>query len=232
MVEKQKRSIVLKKTSSVNIFSNSFFVKETVLISGYFLIQFLANLTVGKRFSFFIFQIPIGSLLYVITFTWLDLINDYFGKKYAQILVLISIFFHMFAYFWFKLFLIIPDEHLPLGSFEQRAFKYVMGGYWRIFAASLISGFVSENIDIIIFNRIKYKTNYPRWSRSWISNIFSTMTDGTLFVVLAFVGTVPIQTLWTLAYSSSLYKLVIATISVPLIYMVKENKIERGMQNG
>ncbi len=76
-----------------------------ILTAGYITIQFISNLTVAKTVVFFIFTIPIGSLLYAVSFTWIDLINDYLGAKLAKRIVLISIVCNIFSILWFNFYI-------------------------------------------------------------------------------------------------------------------------------
>jgi len=200
------------------------FLTSLILISGYLLLQILANLTVSKQTPVYSdFAIPVGSLLWAITFTWIDLVNDHLGKYKARLLVVISIVANVLMIFWFEFYIWVPGSAEWYAKPEkQLSIEFVLGGYWRIYVASIITNFVCENLDISIFHYIKHRHPLlPRWARSMISNSFSAPLDGFLFASLAFWGVLPTTIIFSIIVTSALYKLSVAYISIPMLYLVK-----------
>ena len=211
----------------INAFTkNKEFITTVVLVIGYVTLQFLANLTVAKQtpISKF-FAIPVGSLLWAVSFTWIDLINDNLGAFKARVLVFVSIIVNIIMILWFELYIRIPGTNeWNSNSNYQQAIEFVFGGYWRIYIASILTTFISENTDITVFNYIKYKkSRSPRWLRSMISNTFSAPLDAILFPILAFYGTITGELLFSIILTSALYKLAVSYISIPILYAVKSN---------
>lgn len=200
----------------------------SVLIVGYFLIQVLANLTVAKSVSLWrdTLIIPFGSLLYAVSFTWIDLVNDRFGKRRARWLVAVVVAANVLFIIWLQLYIRVPgSEAWRTAPEHQQAIEFVFGGIPRIYAASLITNLIAENVDITAFHFLKDRVpRVPRWGRSLVSNLVSAPTDGAVFAVLAFAGTLPSLTLAKIAATSAAYKLVIAACSVPLIYTVQARR--------
>lgn len=201
---------------------------STVLIVGYVLIQLLANLTVAKSVSVFheTFIIPFGSLLYAISFTWIDLVNDGFGKSRARWLVGVAVMANVLMVLWLQLYIHVSGSPTWASApANQRAIEFVFGAIPRIYGASLLTNLIAENVDITAFHFVKLRMpEVPRWYMSLLSNLLSAPTDGVLFALLAFAGTVPILTLAKIAATSALYKIVVAACSVPLIYIVRSHR--------
>jgi uncharacterized integral membrane protein (TIGR00697 family) len=204
---------------------NKEFVISLTLIAGYLIIQVLANLTVSKQTPLYKnFSIPVGSLLWAVTFTWIDLINDHFGKHKARLLVIASIAVNILTTLWLSFYIWVPGSP-EWNPEKQSSIEFVFGGYWRIYLASILTTFVCENLDINIFHYFKYKRpQFPRWARSMASNTVSAPLDAFLFVSLAFVGTMPRALLFSIIVTSALYKVVVAYVSIPLLYLVKARK--------
>src|SRR5438045_292356 len=79
------------------------------LILGYFFIQVAANLTVAKVTPLFgALAIPVGSLLYALSFTWIDLIDQTLGKRNARWLVIYSILFNILLVAWLHVYMLLP----------------------------------------------------------------------------------------------------------------------------
>jgi uncharacterized integral membrane protein (TIGR00697 family) len=200
------------------------FVISLSLISGYLLIQILANLTVSKQISLYEgLSIPVGSLIFAVSFTWIDLINEYFGKFKARFIVIASIAVNILTTIWLQFYIWVPGSPQWNESPErQSSIEFVFGGYWRFYMAGVLTNFVVENMDISIFHYLKYKRpQFPKWGRSMVSNTLSAPLDATLFATLAFIGSMSSSLLLSIIITSALYKLVVAYISIPILYLVK-----------
>ena len=211
-----------------NVLAEREFTISLILITGYLFIQLLANLTVNKYTPLVAgLAIPVGSLLYAISFTWIDLVNDYLGKTRARKLVLAAIGANIFAIIWFQLYIALPGSS---SSFAQKAIEFVLGGYWRIYAASIITGFISENTDITIFHYDRwYLPQAPRWVRALASNTVAGPLDSALFSILAFAGTIPGGELWSIILGGAIYKLIVGYVSIPALYLVKARHDRRSI---
>jgi len=200
----------------------------SILTVGYVLIQLLANLTVAKQFPIWgDFSIPIGSLLYAVSYSWTDLVNDRLGQRRARWLVIIGIGANIIMIVWFELYILAPGTpYWNQDPIRQQAISFVLGGVLRIYAASLLTNFIVENVDIGVFHHLKMRREgLPRWLRALISNWTSAPIDAFLFPLLAFGGAIPGRTLFHIMLASCAYKMAVAAISAPLIYLVRSQRI-------
>lgn len=203
------------------------FTWVAVLVIGYVLIQLGANLTAIKTVALFgEHPIPAGTLLYALSFTWINLITEYLGKQRARQLVLISIGANVLMIAWFQLVIGLPGtSEWNAAPGNQDSIEAVLGAVPRIYAASMITAFIVENVDISIFSAVK--TRFPRvplWGRAAISNTFAAPLDGLLFATLAFAGTLPTSFIVSLVITSAIYKLVVSYLSIPLVYALKTRR--------
>jgi uncharacterized integral membrane protein (TIGR00697 family) len=196
-----------------------------VLITGFLVIQFTANLTASKTTPLFggALAIPVGSLLYAVSFTWIDLINEKFGRSRARRLVIASIIANVAIVLWFQFYIHLPGtESWNDDPVSQAAIERVLGGLGRISAASIIVSFVVDNVDITLYHLIR--TRWPkvqRWGASAISNTLSGPLDAVLFSLLALYGTMSFSALARVVYGGVLFKLSIGWLSSPLVYIIR-----------
>jgi len=201
------------------------FVTITTLGVGYFALQIIANLTVQKPVELFgSLEIPTGSLLYALTFTWVDMVNDRFGPRQATWLVFVTAAFHVFSIIWFNIYILLPFPSDYSGPMTlQSAIELIFGGYFRIYVSSILTILIAENINIQVFSFVKLRfPQQKRYIRSLVSNTFSVPVDAILFPTFAFAGIISGAELVVIALSSLVYKLIVAYISIPLIYLVKD----------
>jgi uncharacterized integral membrane protein (TIGR00697 family) len=195
-----------------------------VLVVGYVFIQVAANLTVLKTVSIVgDYAIPAGSLLFALSFTWLDLINEKLGNRRAHVLVVTTVFASLLLILWFELYLALPGSaDWRANPSSERAVELVLGSVPRIVIASLLTNLIVENLDVAVYHVLRRRhASVPIWGRSALSNTVSAPLDGMLFPLLAFWGTLPWSVLSRIMITSAVYKLVVAYVSVPLIYTVR-----------
>jgi uncharacterized integral membrane protein (TIGR00697 family) len=200
------------------------FTWVAVLVVGYVLIQLGANLTAIKTVALFgDHPIPAGTLLYALSFTWINLITEYLGKQRARQLVLVSIGANILMITWFQLVIGLPGtSEWNSDPANQASIHTILGAVPRIYAASMITAFIVENVDISVFSAVKTRLpGVPLWGRAAISNTVAAPLDGLLFACLAFGGTVPTSFIVSLVVTSAVYKLVVSYLSIPLVYVLK-----------
>lgn len=195
-----------------------------VLVVGYVLIQLAANLTAIKTVTLLgEHPIPAGTLLYALSFTWINLITEYLGKDRARRLVLVAIGANVLTIGWFQLVIgMHGTQEWYSNPANQSSLDTILGAVPRIYLASLTTAFIVENVDISVFQAVKvHAPKVPLWLRSGISNTVAAPLDGLLFATLAFAGTLPSSFIVSLVITSAVYKLVVSYLSIPFIYVLR-----------
>lgn len=105
-------------------------------------------------------------------------------------------------------------------DFAQPALQTIFGLMPRLTAASIIAYLVSQNIDVNLYHFWKKLTNDKYlWLRNNGSTLISQFFDSVIFFHIAFFGTMPYSQLWTLIISTYIFKLIIAVIDTPFMYL-------------
>ena len=86
--------------------------------------------------------------------------------------------------------------------------------------ASLVAYIIGEYQDIISFFFIKkYTNNKYFWLRSNISNIWSQLLDSSIFMFIAYLGILPVQTIILIIIPWWAYKIFMGFLYTPLSYL-------------
>lgn len=162
--------------------------------------------------------VPAGVLAYAITFTITDTIEEVWGKKYAQYVILAGLLTLGIVLLLIYLAIILPAA--PFWK-EEDAFLRILGmkqGAIRITIASIIAYLVSQYHDVWAFNFWKKVTHERHlWLRNNASTLVSQAIDTSLFITIAFYGVVPILPLILGQY---FIKVCIALLDTPLVYVL------------
>lgn len=191
------------------------FVYLNALFVGLLLIS---NILGVKLFSIGEFILPAAAIVYVVTYLITDVIGEVYGKDAARKTVQAGFVTQVIA-----LIFIFIAIHLPAASvFEsQSEFETILGGSFRVILASLISYIASQNLDVSLFHRLKAKHGEKKlWLRNNLSTMTSQLIDTTLFITIAFWGTVPTNVLLGMIVTQYIFKFCIALIDTPFAYLL------------
>ena len=171
--------------------------------------------------------VPAGFLAIAISFLWSDLLAELYSKETARYYVNATILAQVFAYVMIWLAIEMPTAPVYELSSEYNA---VLGAGKTIVIASILTMFVSQNLDVSVFHRIKSRTGEKyKFVRNIGSTSVSQLVDTTMFILLAFTflpllfGTNAITSvgvLFSMIVGQYVVKLVIALADTPVFYAV------------
>lgn len=192
---------------------------SSFVISVYTALIVMAQVFAGKLVVFGPWVVPAAVIVYAVSFLITDALNEFYGREEATKAV--------FSGFAGSILLVAGIQIVlawqPAGFWEgQEAFVQTLGFTWRIVIASLISYLVSQNWDIHIFNEIKRKTRGEKlWLRNCLSTISSQFIDTILFILIAFLGVLPLNVVLGMVIGQYMVKLIIALFDTPFLYFMR-----------
>ena len=179
----------------------------------------LSNILAVKLFSFGSWIVlPAAVIVYVFTYPILDVITEVYGKKAAQRTVLTGFLTQLFAiiFIWIAI-------QLPAAPYyeHQQSFETIFTAGFRVTIASLTAYLVSQNLDVMIFNKLKSRHGDKKlWIRNNASTMASQLVDTTIFITIAFYGIMPLGALLTLIATQYLFKFMVAILDTPVVYLL------------
>lgn len=193
-----------------------------VIIGSYIACQMISNIASVKIANVLNLAVDGGTFLYPLAFTIRDMSHKTIGKKNTQKLIIVSAIINIFTPIYFYIISNIPAD----SSWQfNEAFQLTLSPVLRISIASIVGSTVAELVDTEIYHFFVTKiTKRYQWLRVLISNAFSIPVDNLLFVAIAFYGALPFEALVGIFVFNFFVKYAVTIISVPMIYLVKENK--------
>jgi uncharacterized integral membrane protein (TIGR00697 family) len=201
--------------------------REDVAIAFYILFITMSQILAAKIGDFsigtYLIIAPVAVLIFPFTFQITDMVNENFGRKKTHRMIFIAFITQilMAIFIWFS----IEIPGFPFWSdTDQKFWIRFFGSTIRITIASWISFIITENLDALIYSKLKKLT---RGKNLWIRNIFSDIPtlalDTLIFVTIAFGGVLDI---WPLIWGQLLTKWFFGAIDTPFMYL------SRGIING
>lgn len=171
-------------------------------------------------FGWFQFELSVGILPYPITFLITDIISEIYGKKRANQVVIAGIFASFFS-----MVIILIANYVPAianSPINNELFSKVFGLSPVAVLASMLAYLFAQFIDIKIFHFWKQKT---QGKHLWLRNNFSTFSSQfidtfTVISLLCLFEVLPWNLFSTLLISGFLFKILIAALDTPILYLI------------
>lgn len=166
-----------------------------------------------------LFELSVGILPYPVTFLITDLISEIYGQKKANQIVVAGIFASFFSIGIILLATLVPA--IPNSPIDDSTFSNVFSLSPLAVLASMIAYLVAQFIDIKIYHFWKKIT---KGKHLWLRNNFSTFASQfidstTVILLLCLFGVLPWDLFVGLVTSSVIFKIFIAAIDTPFLYL-------------
>ncbi|MDX1960850.1 MAG: queuosine precursor transporter [Leptospiraceae bacterium] len=190
-----------------------------VLTSLFITFLLVAELTGSKLFKFAGFTMTIGVIPFPVTFLITDTLNEFYGKDGVRRTTLIGFAMILIAYFVIAIDLQIPA--IPESPIDDATFEKVFVNAKWIIIGSITAYLIGQFIDIYVFQFLKKisKGKYI-WLRATGSTVVSQLVDSFVVIFIAFWNLFPTAKLLEISTTNYIYKLCIAILLTPVIYLV------------
>jgi len=173
------------------------------------------------------YAVPAGFVGIGVAFLCSDILGELHGKQAARDAVNGTIL----ALIVSQLLIVTALWMQPAPFYEAtEAYQTVLGGSATIVLASILTFFVSQNLDVTIFHYLKeYTDGKHPWTRNIGSTVVSQFVDTSLFIILGFGvlprligGTVtPWAAILSLIVGQYIVKVGVAVLDTPIFYLVR-----------
>lgn len=182
----------------------------------------LANIITAKTANILGLSTALGTVLFASVFLATDILNECYDKKSAKIAIKLGLLSNIVLITFTQIALhYIPDEF----DYAHDAMQTLFGLNLRISLASMIMYYISNMLDIALFNKIKEKTHGKLlWLRNNVSTILCNCLENFFFIFLAFYGIYDIVTVLIIAGSTSIIEMLVAICDTPFLYLSKKIK--------
>lgn len=187
----------------------------------------LANLQGPKLTEIFGLQTSMGVILYSSIYFATDLLSERYGKAEATRAVMIGFTVSVIIIVMISISLMyLPatdPETAGIAQSMHAATATLFNFTPRFVLGSLLAYLISQRFDVWMFHLIKNKTQGKHlWLRNNVSTMLSQAIDTVIYGVVVWWGVVAFTTAMQLALAKYLFKVIIAAIDTPFIYLARE----------
>lgn len=180
-----------------------------------------ANILVAKNINILGLQATLGNILFASTFLATDILSEKYSTKESRKAINIGIISVILFTIATQFSLLFKPNELDL---VNDSLKNIFTFNLRISISSIVMCYLSNMLDIIVFEKIKKKIPNKMWVRNNIATIISNCLENYLFTIFAFIGIYDIGTILSIATTTTILEIVIAICDTPFLYLSKKLK--------
>ena len=180
-----------------------------------------ANLLVAKNINILGLQATLGNILFASTFLATDILSEKYStkenRKAINLGICAVVLFTIATQFALRF---IPNELDMVNDSLKNIFTFNL----RISISSIVMCYLSNMLDIIVFEKIKKKIPNKMWVRNNIATIISNCLENYFFTIFAFIGIYDLKTIFAIATTTTILEIMIAICDTPFLYLSKKLK--------
>lgn len=194
--------------------------KSDLLIGLYVTFVLVAQVLAAKisvfDLGFGAFFGPSGVLVFSITYLLTDIVNEKFGRKETQKMILIAFISQIAMVFFF--WLGVKFTPAPFWTIQE-TWEQIFNLVPRITLASWVAFIITENFDAYAYSLFKKLTKGKHlWMRNVFSSIPALLLDSLIFIPIAFSGAMPVL---PLIIGQTAVKWLVGLVNIPFMYLNK-----------
>lgn len=178
----------------------------------------VSNIIAVKIGAFGSYFLPVGVILFPITYIIGDVLTEVYGYGAARRAIWIGFFCNLIAVIAIYISIQIPSA--PFFA-NQKAFEQILGFAPRLLVASFIAYLIGQFANSLVMAKMKIKTAGKHlWMRTIGSTIIGEGLDSLVFIVIAFYGVMPSSVIGGLVLAQWVFKTLFEVVATPFTYLV------------
>ncbi len=196
-------------------------VLQFLLTLFFVLCLIVSNIISAKQMQLpFDIVLPAAVIIFPITYILSDVFSEVYGYKWSRLTCYLGFAANLFAVTIFSLTIVTPA---PDYWTNQGAFEVVLGNTPRMLIASLLGFVVGDFVNDRVFKTFKDKhpNDHKGFSfRAILSSFCGELCDSLIFLPIAFLGQMPIETLATMMVCQVLVKTGYEVAILPVTHLI------------
>ena len=190
-------------------------VRLTVLFTSCLIIS---NILANRMIQVGPWSVDAGTLLFPVTYILSDMFSEVYGYTWSRRVTWWAASMNLL----FALLVALTNKLPSPDYFDPSPFQVALGSSFRIVVASILSYVMGDLVNDLVFRQMrkgKKALQGFKW-RALVSSFVGQIVDSTLFVAIAFFGTMPVADLVSMIYLNIVAKVGYEIIILPLTYKV------------
>lgn len=174
----------------------------------------ISNVLSAKTFTFGNVVLPTAVVIFPIVYIVNDVMAEIYGFRKARNIIFLGFALNALAVAAYSIAIALPA---PAYATEgAAAFAVTLGSTWRILVASFAAYLVGSLVNAGIMVRMKAKLQKYLMLRCVLSTLIGEGIDAIIFITIAFIGTMPLETLLIMIAAQAAFKTLFEVVFYPV----------------
>jgi len=197
---------------------NRYYRYFDTLVALFVAVLLISNIASTKILTLWKFTFDGGTILFPLSYIFGDILTEVYGFRRSRKVIWLGFIAALLMSLVFYIVQILPAA---ADWQNQQAYESLLGFVPRIVLASLVAYFAGEFSNSVILSRLKiYTAGKFLWLRTIGSTIVGEGIDTAVFCLVAFLGVLPMNTLWVVIVSNYVFKCSVEILFTPLTYLI------------
>lgn len=174
----------------------------------------ITNVMSAKTFTLGNVVLPTAVIIFPVVYIVNDVMAEIYGFRKARSIIFLGFALNALAVAAYTIAIALPA---PAYAAEgAAAFAAVLGSTWRILIASFAAYLVGSLVNAGIMVRMKEKLREYLMLRCILSTLVGEGVDAVIFITIAFIGTMPMETLVIMIVAQAAFKTLFEVVFYPM----------------
>lgn len=173
----------------------------------------ISNILAFKVFCFCGFTLPAAVILFPVVYIVNDILAELFDFKQVRKGIFLGFALNLLAVAAYTVAIALPAPDYFTG---QEAFALVLGNSARVLCASFAAYLVGSVLNAFIMDRMKRTGGRKLMLRCVLSTLAGESADACIFITIAFIGTMPMQSLLQMMVLQAAFKTLYEVVCFPV----------------
>ena len=156
---------------------------------------------------------PCGVVIFPVIYIVNDVLAEVYGYQKARNVILLGFFMNLVAVICYNITILLPA---PVFFENSQAFSIVLGSTFRLLVASFVAYLAGSLLNAKLMVHLKGWDEDKLFFRCIVSTLFGEGLDAIVFIVIGFLGTMPLEALLLMIVAQALFKTVYEIIVFPV----------------
>lgn len=190
----------------------------TIVVSLYVACLLVSNIIASKVFMLGNVILPTAVILFPLVYILNDVLTEIFGFKKAKQTIITGFAINLFIVLVYNIAILLPAPVFAIDM--SNAFALVLGNTARMLLASFAAYLVGSTSNAWVMQKMKDANEKTLFLRCIGSTLVGEGLDALIFIVIAFVGTMPLANLLIMVVSQWIFKTLFEVVFYPVTKVV------------
>lgn len=173
----------------------------------------ISNVLASKTFTIGSIILPTAVIIFPLVYIVNDVMAEVFGFSKTKNIILLGFILNALAVIAYTIAIMLPAP--TFATEAANAFAITLGSTWRILLGSFVAYLIGSLVNAYVMVWLKAKAEKYLMLRCILSTLIGEGLDALFFIIIAFIGTMPLSDIMVMIVAQATFKTVFEFVVYP-----------------